>query len=312
METQALRSGNRIVARFARLALVLAVAGLVANCASTPDEPGASADPASEPAQVEDEAPAADSIEAQEDSDDQQYDEFEDLYAEEEYDVNDPLEDVNRVIFEFNRTIDGLLLKPMAIIYNGVVPPWGRRRVTNMLNNLGEPINFANSLLQGEMDRATSSFMRFAVNSTVGVAGAFDVAGDLGMPRADEDFGQTLAVWGLPEGPFLMLPVFGPSNPRDATGLVIDYLMDPFTYILTSEEGLARSVTRGVDRRAENLDNLDTLEETSLDFYAALRELYRQYRNNAIKNGGSEPEAKESAVGIPDYSNEVALSSEGQ
>lgn len=312
METQALKSGGRMASRFARLALALAVAALIAGCASKPQETAASAEPASEPAYAENEAPRPDSIDGGEESDDLLYEEFEDLYAEEDYDVNDPLEELNRAIFEFNRGVDALLLKPMAIIYNGIMPPWGRHRVTNILNNLGEPLNLANSLLQGEIERATSSFMRFAVNSTVGVAGAFDVAGDLGMRRANEDFGQTLAVWGVPEGPFLMLPIFGPSNPRDATGLVIDYLMDPFTYILDDDVSLARSVTRGVSRRAENLENLDTLEETSLDFYAALRELYRQYRNNAIENGGSEPEANGSAVDIPDYSDEVALSSESE
>lgn len=208
----------------------------------------------------------------------------------------DPLEGYNRVMFEINQTIDGLLLKPAAEFYVLAVPEGVHFRVSNVLDNLGEPLNFLNNLAQGKMERAGTSFMRFTINSTLGVVGIFDVATDWGLERAPEDFGQTLATWGVGGEPYLVLPLLGPSNPRDAVGFEVDWAADPTSYLLPSEGGLARSVLSGVSQRAEHIENLETLERTSVDFYAVLRELYKQYRENAIRDG-----APPATLEVPDF-----------
>lgn len=201
--------------------------------------------------------------------------------------ANDPLEPVNRGIFAFNRTIDGLLLKPAAQIYRGVVPEEGRKGVHNLLVNWTSPVTFLNDILQGDMDRATVTLGRFFINTGFGFGGLLDVATAWGAePARDEDFGQTLAVWGVGEGPYLMLPILGPSNPRDAVGRAVDALSDPLSYVLLGTDGrLARAAATAVDTRSRYLDRIDELERTSIDFYAALRSLYRQSRDAEIRNG---------------------------
>ena len=209
-----------------------------------------------------------------------------DQTAEEAAAANDPLEDFNRAVFEVNRTLDETLMKPIAIIYRGVVPQFGRERIANALGNLGEPVNFANDLLQGDLDHAGVTLARFVLNSTLGFFGAFDVAAEgVGLQKRDEDFGQTLGVWGLGEGPYLMLPLFGPSNPRDVVGLVTDIFMDPFIYIFDTGERNARFFASGVNKRSQYIEELDSVEKTSVDFYAAMRDLYRQKRDADIRNG---------------------------
>ncbi len=209
---------------------------------------------------------------------------------------SDPLEGYNRVMFEINQTVDGLLLKPAAEFYVLAVPEGVRFRISNVLGNLGEPLNLLNNLAQGKMERAGTSFMRFTVNSTVGVVGIFDVATDWGLERAPEDFGQTLASWGVGGEPYLVLPLLGPSNPRDAVGFGVDWVADPVGHLMPAEGGVARGVLSGVSQRAEHIENLETLERTSVDFYAALRELYKQYRENAIRDG-----AAGASLEVPDY-----------
>ena len=216
--------------------------------------------------------------------------------AQDPYAVDDPFEDVNRAVFEFNQVIDGFILEPMAEIYVFVLPEQVRHHIRNVLRNLGEPLNLVNNLAQGKFERAGSTFSRFALNSTVGVGGIFDVATDWGYERAPEDFGQTLASWGVGEEPFLMLPLLGPTNPRDAVGFGVDMVTDPMGFLLTDEAGLARSITSGVSQRAQYLDELETLESTSVDFYAALRELYKQYRATEIRDG-----APPTVMEIPDF-----------
>ncbi len=258
-------AASPILKRFGQVLAMLLVIGVTANCAST-----------SSP----------------------------DEYADDDYSVNDPFEDINRVTFEINQTLDGLLLRPIAEIYVGVVPEWGRDRINDALNNLGEPVNFANGLLQGNMERAATSMLRFAFNSTFGLAGFFDIADGIGLSRADEDFGQTLAVWGVAEGPYLMLPLFGPSNPRDAIGMGVDWLIDPFTRALRSHEKYQRLIARGIDQRSRYINELETLEETSIDFYAAMRELYRQHRSNEIRNGELPPPLPIPSITLEDFADE--------
>ena len=201
--------------------------------------------------------------------------------------ANDPLEPLNRGIFEFNLTLDGVLLKPAAQIYRGVVPDEGRKGVSNLLDNWSSPVTFANDLLQGEFDRATVTLGRFFINTGFGFLGVIDVVDYLGGdPGHDEDFGQTLAVRGAGEGPYLMLPIYGPSNPRDAAGLAIDFFIDPLTYLLRGEAAdLIFGGATAVDRRERHLDELDDVEKTSIDLYAAIRSLYRQNRASEVRNG---------------------------
>lgn len=203
--------------------------------------------------------------------------------------VNDPLEPANRAIFEFNLAIDRALLKPIAKGYRDVVPDQAQRGVHNALNNLRSPLIFVNDVLQGNPDRAAQTLTRFMFNSTVGLFGLFDVVADTNGPRFHgEDYGQTFATWGVGEGPYLMLPFFGPSNPRDAVGLGLEFVADPTDYYFHRRDAdwapWVRMGVNVVDERVQLLDPLDELERGSLDFYAALRSVYRQRRANDIAN----------------------------
>jgi phospholipid-binding lipoprotein MlaA len=203
--------------------------------------------------------------------------------------VNDPLEPTNRAIFEFNMALDRALLKPVAKGYREVMPDPAQRGVHNALNNLRSPLIFVNDVLQGNPDRAAQTLTRFMFNSTVGVFGLFDVVADTNGPRYHgEDFGQTFAAWGVGEGPYLMLPLLGPSNPRDAVGTGLEFFVDPTDRYLKRRDGAWTTWTRMgvtvVDERTQLLDPLDELERGSLDFYAALRSVYRQRRANEITN----------------------------
>jgi phospholipid-binding lipoprotein MlaA len=200
--------------------------------------------------------------------------------------TNDPLEPTNRAIFEFNRQLDRYAIKPVAEAYRDVVPEPGRRAVRNFLDNLKQPIVFANDVAQADFDRAFVTLARFMLNSTVGALGLFDVATDQGYARQQGDFGQTLFAWGLPDGPYLVLPLFGPSNPRDAVGYGVDAVADPFSYWADSTAfDLSRIGVHGIDQREQVLDSLDSIERTSLDFYATIRSLWRQKRLEELYNG---------------------------
>lgn len=203
--------------------------------------------------------------------------------------VNDPGEPTMRAVFEFNRALDRMVLKPTAVFYKDFTPTVFQRGVHNFLNNLRSPVIFFNDLLQGEIDRAGVTLARLVINSTLGVLGLRDQAAEMGFEYHNEDFGQTLAVWTVSEGPYLMLPVFGPSNPRDAVGLAVDFLVDPLGWWAAGSgyewAVYARSGTRAVDLRARHFDSLEDLEKSSLDFYAAIRSLYRQRRADQIGNG---------------------------
>ncbi len=208
--------------------------------------------------------------------------------------ANDPLEPMNRYFFELNYAADELLFKPLAGWYYVALPNFAQDGVRNVLRNVRSPVVLANDLFQGETDRAGVTVGRFLVNSTMGLGGLFDIASRIGLDYHDEDFGQTLAVHGVGEGPYLMLPLLGPSNPRDAAGRVVDMLFDPLTYIGmfggVSNIGLGAAVAEGVDTRARNLKTLDAIRKGSLDYYATIRSLYRQHRNDEINNGKTPPE----------------------
>ena len=199
--------------------------------------------------------------------------------------INDPLEPFNRAVFAVNIEADRYILKPVAYVYKETVPRPAQDAVGNFLRNLGSPVVFLNAVLQGDVDHAGATLLRFVINSTVGVAGVADVAGKMGIVRRDEDFGQTLAVWGADEGPYLMLPLLGPSNARDALGRVVDYFSDPWGYLGFEKFNYSRMGAGFVDARVRNYELLNDLEKTSVDYYAAVRSLYRQGRLDAIRNG---------------------------
>lgn len=188
--------------------------------------------------------------------------------------TNDPLEPLNRKTFAVNQMIDHVVFRPVAKAYITVVPDDARRAVHNMLDNMKEPTLFFDNMLQGEFRRAGVTLGRFIVNSTVGFGGIVDVMALSGVNQQKTDFGQTLYVWGVPSGPYLILPILGPSNPRDAIGGAVDSYADPATILGKSDDIqellVDRFVIAGIDERAGVLDVLDDLEKTSVDFYAQL------------------------------------------
>lgn len=203
--------------------------------------------------------------------------------------INDPLEPMNRGIFQFNQVVDGVLIKPLAQIYRGILPQEVRDSLRHFLDNLKEPLVFANKLLQGDPERAGITAARFAINSTVGAAGLFDVASKLGYEQQVGDFGQTLFVWGVPDGPYLVLPIFGPSNPRDAVGKGVDSYADPVSFVGQGDQvddaHLAAFLADGIDRRSRVLDELERIKRSSIDYYAQIRSLSRQHRTEELYNG---------------------------
>jgi phospholipid-binding lipoprotein MlaA len=196
--------------------------------------------------------------------------------------TNDPFEPTNRVIFDVNMFVDKWAIEPIAEGYRDGVPDLFQIWVRNFLGWLHEPTVFANSLLQGDLTRAGRTSARFAINTLIGPFGLRDMAKQQGYGHETGDFGQTLHVWGFPEGPYLMLPLLGPSNLRDAIGMGADTYMDPFRYFAAINKSGAATWGRfgaaGIDERAQNIDALDDLKRNSVDFYAQLRSIVQQRR----------------------------------
>ncbi|NQV46140.1 MAG: VacJ family lipoprotein [Rhodospirillales bacterium] len=210
--------------------------------------------------------------------------------AQAEDDQNDPFEGFNRAMFSFNEGFYDVVMRPVSNVYN-FLPPEMRTMIGSFLSNLNSPVVFVNDILQGELRRALTTAGRFAVNSTFGFGGIADVASSMGFEKHDEDFGQTLAIWGVGEGFYLVLPILGPSNPRDAIGrfIVDPLIIDPFNQQLDdtgNEEWMyGRFALSSIDRYAGIRDELDQIKKTSVDYYAAIRSLYRQKRKAEIANG---------------------------
>jgi phospholipid-binding lipoprotein MlaA len=202
--------------------------------------------------------------------------------------MNDPLEPMNRTIFDFNDWLDRNALKPAAEIYRAVTPEILREGIANMIANLKSPIIFASDLLQGNVTRSGVTLGRFVVNSTVGVGGLWDPATKMGLPGHPADIGQTFAVWGVDEQFYLVLPLFGPSNPRDAIGLGIESTLDPLSYYLDDNHlrwaSWARFTVTGLSQREAYIETIDDIKRTSLDYYSAMRSLYRQRRESLIQD----------------------------
>src|SRR5215471_13136780 len=206
-------------------------------------------------------------------------------------DFNDPLEDTNRAIFDFNQKVDRHVLVPVAKAYRTVLPELVRDSLRDFLRNLRAPLIFANDALQGDFERAGETFARFTLNSTLGVGGLIDVAGRWGqLPYYEQDLGLTFGVWGIPEGPYLVVPVLGPSDPRDLVGQVAEGFGDPFNKLVTGNPytlywiPFVRGAVSGIDQRSRYIETLADIERTSLDYYATIRSLYRQRRAALIRH----------------------------
>lgn len=201
---------------------------------------------------------------------------------------SDPLETYNRGMFQVNKAVDTVLIRPIAAGYHYITPDGIRSRIGNMSDNLHEPVSMINSFLQGEFTLGMNNFWRFVINSTVGLAGMHDVAGLAGIKPQREDFGQTLAVWGVGSGPYIVLPIFGPSNLRDTAGMAGDWMMDPVTWAL-QQDGTDWTLYgvragQGIVTRERYLDAIDDIYSSSLDPYASFKSIYEQRRAAEIKN----------------------------
>jgi len=233
---------------FRRICMTLLAAGLAAGCAQLPTDP--------------------------------------DERAEAEA-TNDPLEPTNRVIYDVNISLDETVMAPVAETYRDVMPDWFREAVHNMLANLQEPYTAGNDLLQGNTRAAADALGRFFINTTFGVLGTRDAIAETGGPRLHKtDIGVTLAVWGVDDGPYLMLPLFGPSGVRDGTGKIAEFWASPTGAVLGAYDlSVVSNVQTGVDlldTRTALIDPMKELRRTTLDEYAAVRSLYRQSRAAAI------------------------------
>lgn len=202
--------------------------------------------------------------------------------------IYDPFEPMNREVFDFNHSLDKNAALPAATYYKHALPNGMRTGVHNFLSNLSLPVTFANDVLQGEMTRAGYAMCRLGVNTTVGVLGVMDPASGWGCESHDEDFGQTLAVYGVPGGPYLVLPLLGSSLPRDVVGKVfVDHYFNPLGYVAYRGKyfvSLGQNVIKAVDQRSRAVSALHEVERNSIDYYAAMRRLYVLRRNSAIDN----------------------------
>jgi phospholipid-binding lipoprotein MlaA len=200
----------------------------------------------------------------------------------------DPFEHLNRKVFAFNQKVDQHVILPVAKAYNRALPGPARDSIRDFLRNLDSPLIFANDALQAHFKDAGRTFARFTLNSTIGVAGFVDIAGRWGVPYHDNDLGVTLGVWGVGPGPYLVVPVIGPSDPRDLAGNVAEGYGDPWNRV-ASDQGyvwttFVRALASGIDLCARNIKTLADLERTSLDYYAAIRALYLQRRAALIRH----------------------------
>jgi phospholipid-binding lipoprotein MlaA len=213
---------------------------------------------------------------------------------------NDPWEPTNREILKLNGKIDHYFVIPTVGLYFMLVGDGGRKMVHNVLQNIAAPTVFVNDVLQGEPRRAAQTLERFTLNSTIGLGGFFDPATrHWHVPGHGEDFGQTLAVYGVGEGPYMILPFFGPQPPRDATGLVVDALViDPWNQVPLKQHlwwDAGRYYFTLLDLRGQTYSTVQGIQRSSVDYYASLRSLYRQMRNAEIRNG------RPDTVGLPDF-----------
>ncbi len=208
-------------------------------------------------------------------------------------DPRDPLEPVNRVIHDFNETVDRAVMKPIAQGYRAITPGFVQTGVRNFFSNLDDVTVLANNLLQFKIEQSARDFMRLAVNSTLGLLGVLDVASEMGLRKHDEDFGQTLGRWGVNAGPYLVLPFFGPSNFRDTAGMFVDMnYTDPVRHIDDIGVRNRTAILRVVSRRTDLLDAKAAVDMAALDGYEFTRDYYLE-RRRALVHDGRPPSVEE-------------------
>ena len=201
----------------------------------------------------------------------------------------DPFEKFNRATFAFNDTVDRVALKPAATAYKKVLPGFAQTGVNNFFGNLSDAWSSVNNLLQGKGEDGMTDLTRFALNSTFGIAGLLDIASEAGLQKHNEDFGQTLGVWGVPSGPYLMLPLLGPSTVRDTAALPADFAADPWSYKTPVNVRNIGIGVRAIDQRAAILEASNLFEEAALDRYEFIRDGYMQRRQSKVYDGESGP-----------------------
>jgi len=202
--------------------------------------------------------------------------------------TRDPFEPFNRAMFSFNETVDKYALEPVAKGYRAVTPRLFREGVGNVLHNLRAPVTFANDVLQAEPARAGTTFARFGINTTLGVVGVFDVASTFGLEKHSEDFGQTLGVWGVPTGPYLVLPIMGPSTIRDSSGALVDIALNPINYAEFDGDDAFRATRTALtvlNGRAAAIEAIQSVRDTSIDPYVSIRTTYLMLREASVRNG---------------------------
>jgi phospholipid-binding lipoprotein MlaA len=269
---QAERSSRRGLATF--LALLVALSGTGAPIAALADEV----------------------VETDDASTGHAYDDYDDLYFDEEpeeEDDNDPIEGFNRGVFWINDGVDRNVLEPVATGFDYVVPDFAQRALRDAFDNLRFPIVFFNNLFQGKPARAGSDFARFVVNTTVGIGGFMDPASEIGLTRSNEDFGQTMGVWGVPPGPYLMLPFFGPSNVRDTGGLVVDTAFRAIGFFIPFVASVVMTGVDTLNRRSMIREEIQAERRAALDWYAAVRSAYSQYRENLVQDARQRTDSKD-------------------
>jgi len=214
--------------------------------------------------------------------------------------INDPLESVNRLTLKGNDRADKIILKPIAKGYRAATPKAARTVVSNFLRNLNSPVVIGNELLQGDIEGVGNATARVVINTLAGFGGILDLAAEGGIEHQPEDFGQTLATWGLGDGMYIMLPLLGPSTVRDLTGNLVDSYADPLRiYLFNIDEGHLHYTRRGVDivsKREELIEVIDDLRSNSFDYYAAIRSAYYQRRQALINDQDGSQQAD-----IPEY-----------
>lgn len=199
------------------------------------------------------------------------------------HDPADPWEGYNRGVFAVNDALDTVVVKPVAQGY-GFLPSFLRKRVASFFGNLGDVPNAANNLMQGELERAASDVMRVVINTTFGLVGFFDVASFMKLEKHEEDFGQTLAVWGVGPGPYFVIPVLGPATLRDFTAGIVDFLMSPLGYLDFGVSRAALTTVEAVDARQRFIAREPLVREISPDLYSAVRSFYLERRLQLIRN----------------------------
>ncbi|MBL8551555.1 MAG: VacJ family lipoprotein [Hyphomonadaceae bacterium] len=216
----------------------------------------------------------------------------------------DPWERTNRKLFAVHEAVDKAALGPTAREYRRVTPTPVRSGVSNFLRNLRGPQIFANDLLQGEFKRAGATAARFTINSTLGVAGVFDPAAQMGIERHSEDFGQTLAVWGVPSGPYVFIPVLGPTSVRDGAGAIANFALDPFTWMDfrgDDEFMVFRTGMTALAARESVIEAVDNVRQSSIDPYVTIRSTYGLLRESSIRNGLDDVQDLPDFEDIPTY-----------